>query len=255
MSNPVSLIGALFEPPSPIATCRSDRSSMSDTRRSVIPAGDRPATCPRCTALSVSAASKLCADATACASPVKWMFTSSSGSTRAMPPPVPPPLIPNIGPSDGSRSVAATFTPSSPIACAQPHRRRRLALARRRRRHPRHDDQLPRRYRLRPPHPAAPWPCGGRMGSAPLGPAPAAPQSPLLVARWNLLLSAVPPDSRQRSSPTADFVPQLVPQPRRCHRPPGCVSIPPLCVSKEDSHARSDCPASHAACPRDCAGL
>ena len=36
---------------------------------------------------------------------------------RDFPPPVPPPLIPKIGPSDGSRSVAAAFLPIFPSPC------------------------------------------------------------------------------------------------------------------------------------------
>ena len=39
---------------------------------------------------------------------------SSSGTTRAAPPPVPPPLMPKIGPRVGSRSVATTRCPSRP---------------------------------------------------------------------------------------------------------------------------------------------
>ena len=69
---------------------------------------------------SASAPSRLCAEETAWASPVKWTLISSSGMTRAIPPPVPPPLIPNIGPSDGSRSVVTTLLPICPSPCVSP---------------------------------------------------------------------------------------------------------------------------------------
>ena len=104
----------------PVTIVRSALSSTSVTRRQVMPVGPNPGMPPRCATLSVSAASRLCAEPTACASPVKCMFTSSCGSTSDSPPPVPPPLMPNIGPSDGSRSVATTFLPSRPKPCAIP---------------------------------------------------------------------------------------------------------------------------------------
>ena len=120
MSKPDSRIGAFGEPPIPETTVRSALSSTSVTRRQVMPLGLNPGICPRCATLSVNAARRLCAEPTACASPVKWIFTSSCGSTRDRPPPVPPPLIPNIGPSDGSRNVATTFFPNLPNPCAMP---------------------------------------------------------------------------------------------------------------------------------------
>ena len=120
MSNPLSRTGALLEPPMPVIMERRARSSTSVTRRQVMPSGRKPSIRPRCATLSVRAASRLCADPTAWASPVKCMFTSSSGSMRLLPPPVPPPFIPNMGPSDGSLSVATTFLPSLPIAWVSP---------------------------------------------------------------------------------------------------------------------------------------
>ena len=116
MSNPDSRIGPLLGPPSPVTICRSARSSTSTTRRHVMFCGPNPGIFPLSAILSVIADSKLCADATACASPVKWMFTSSCGSTSEAPPPVPPPLMPNMGPSEGSLRVAVDLCPSCAIA-------------------------------------------------------------------------------------------------------------------------------------------
>ena len=88
------------------------------------------------------AASRLFAAPIAWMSPVKWRLRSSIGTTCVIPPPAAPPLIPNTGPSDGSRRHATGRLP----ICAEPLReadeRRRLALARPRRRHARHADQL-----------------------------------------------------------------------------------------------------------------
>ena len=120
MSNRVSRKGLLLLPPMPATMLRSDRSDASVTRDHCIPVGWKPGTWPRKTALSTRAASKLWAEATAWASPVKWMFISSSGTTRAMPPPVPPPLMPNIGPKVGSRSVTTALCPSLPSPWVRP---------------------------------------------------------------------------------------------------------------------------------------
>ena len=45
-------------------------------------------------------------------SPVKWRLMSSIGSTWDMPPPAAPPLMPNTGPSEGSRTQMMLFLPS-----------------------------------------------------------------------------------------------------------------------------------------------
>src|SRR3954449_7147181 len=92
-------------------------------------------------------------------SPVKWRFRSSIGTTCVMPPPAAPPLMPNTGPSDGSRRQGTGFFPIAPSPrgrpeagaglladraepLGQPDERRRLALARLRRRHARDADDL-----------------------------------------------------------------------------------------------------------------
>ena len=51
---------------------------------------------------------------------VKWMLISSSGTMRALPPPVPPPLMPKIGPSVGSRRFTETLWPNRPMPCVSP---------------------------------------------------------------------------------------------------------------------------------------
>ena len=50
-------------------------------------------------------------------SPVKWRFRSSIGTTCAQPPPAAPPLMPNTGPSDGSRRASTGFLPITPRPC------------------------------------------------------------------------------------------------------------------------------------------
>ena len=112
--------GLVFAPPAPATTLRSARSDASVTLDQLMPAGCMPQAAFRYTAFSTSAARRLWAEPTACASPVKWMLISSSGTTVARPPPVPPPLMPKIGPSDGSRSVTATLRPSTPKPCVSP---------------------------------------------------------------------------------------------------------------------------------------
>ena len=61
MSNPVSLMGAFAEPPSPVTMERKDLSSTSLTLLKVTPVGVKPFIPPLCATLSVRAASKLCA--------------------------------------------------------------------------------------------------------------------------------------------------------------------------------------------------
>ena len=63
---------------------------------------------------SSSAASRLLAAPTAWMSPVKWRFRSSIGTTWVMPPPAAPPLMPNTGPSDGSRRQSSGSLPIFP---------------------------------------------------------------------------------------------------------------------------------------------
>ena len=120
ISKPVSRRGAFAGPPRPVTTLRSARSSTSVTRRQVMSSGPVSGTSPRWTAFSVIAPSRLCAEPTAWASPVKWTLISSSGTTRAPPPPVPPPLMPKMGPRDGSRMVTTAFLPILPRPCVRP---------------------------------------------------------------------------------------------------------------------------------------
>ena len=120
MSKPASRRGALAVPPRPEMICRRPRSSMSITLRQVMPSGVRPSTVPSRAQFSVSAPRRLCAEATAWASPVKWTLISSRGSITALPPPVPPPLMPKMGPSDGSRRLTHTLLPSLPRPSVSP---------------------------------------------------------------------------------------------------------------------------------------
>ena len=71
ISKPVSLTGKLFVPPIPVTICLRERCSMSVTRRKDIPLAVNPGICFLWAAFSVSATRRLCADPTACASPVK----------------------------------------------------------------------------------------------------------------------------------------------------------------------------------------
>ena len=50
-------------------------------------------------------------------SPVKWRFRSSIGTTWVSPPPAAPPLMPNTGPSDGSRRQSSGSLPIFPRPC------------------------------------------------------------------------------------------------------------------------------------------
>src|SRR6187200_2807741 len=69
---------------------------------------------------SSMAASRLLAAPIAWMSPVKWRLRSSIGTTCVMPPPAAPPLMPNTGPSDGSRRHATGFLPMWPSPCVRP---------------------------------------------------------------------------------------------------------------------------------------
>ena len=53
-------------------------------------------------------------------SPVKWRLRSSIGTTCVMPPPAAPPLMPNTGPSDGSRRHAIGDLPMWPSPWVSP---------------------------------------------------------------------------------------------------------------------------------------
>ena len=97
---------------------------MSRTRRQVTVRGLMAAPVaigvPKCTALSIIAASRLWAEVMAWKSPVKCRLIFSIGSTCAWPPPVAPPLRPNTGPSDGSRSAITARRPMRLRASARP---------------------------------------------------------------------------------------------------------------------------------------
>ena len=75
---------------------------------------------PRKIWLSISAHKRLFAAVIACRSPVKCKLISDMGTTCAYPPPAAPPLIPNTGPSDGSRSARHAFFPIFESPSASP---------------------------------------------------------------------------------------------------------------------------------------
>ena len=75
---------------------------------------------PCCRWLSRIAAIRLFAHVIACRSPVKCRLMSSIGTIWACPPPVAPPLMPNTGPSDGSRSARHTLLPIFAMPSARP---------------------------------------------------------------------------------------------------------------------------------------
>ena len=84
---------------------------MSRQRRQLIECGSMPSSLPWSRWASIIAASRLLAAVIAWMSPVKWRLISSIGTTCARPPPAPPPLIPNTGPSDGSRRQRIGLSP------------------------------------------------------------------------------------------------------------------------------------------------
>ena len=97
--------------------------------------------CRRCE--SSIAASRLFAAPIAWMSPVKWRLISSIGTICARPPPAAPPLAPKTGPSDGSRRQSdGALRRARQSAVGERDRRRRLALAGRRRRDRRDADEL-----------------------------------------------------------------------------------------------------------------
>ena len=70
--------------------------------------------------LSIKLARRLFADVIAWKSPLKCKFMSAIGTIWLYPPPVAPPLIPNTGPSDGSRRARHTLLPCWASASARP---------------------------------------------------------------------------------------------------------------------------------------
>src|ERR1051326_4063434 len=92
MSKPVSRGMPSVRPPSPITMSRSARSFMSTTRFQLARRASMPQAVSWWSALSTSAASRLCALETAWKSPVKCMLMSSTGTTSEAPPPAPPPF-------------------------------------------------------------------------------------------------------------------------------------------------------------------
>ncbi len=91
-------------PPRPITIRRNARSFMSITRfhRTFLGSSRVP---PKCSRLSIAAASRLWALVMAWKSPVNWRLIASDGSTRLAPPPVAPPLRPKTGPIEGCRNA------------------------------------------------------------------------------------------------------------------------------------------------------
>src|ERR687896_890536 len=114
MSKPDSRGYPFARPPWPIVIARKARSFMStarfqSTRRASILCGF-----PCRIDASIRAASRLFAAPMAWMSPVKWRFRSSIGTTWASPPPAAPPLMPNTGPSEGSRRQSSGSLPIAP---------------------------------------------------------------------------------------------------------------------------------------------
>src|ERR1041385_4365381 len=120
MSKPVSRGTPSVRPPSPMTMSRSARSFMSTTRFQLARRASMPLAVSWWSALSTSAASRLCALETAWKSPLKCMLMSSTGTTSEAPPPAPPPFMPNVGPRLGSRSATAERTPIFASPCARP---------------------------------------------------------------------------------------------------------------------------------------
>ena len=131
------------------AAAEADRRSGAGRGRSCPPRGAsrcaaRRSACglPCRIEASSIAASRLLAAPMAWMSPVKCRLRSSIGTTWVMPPPAAPPLMPNTGPSEGSRRQSTGRWPMCAEALGQADRGGRLALAGLRRRHARDADQL-----------------------------------------------------------------------------------------------------------------
>ena len=120
MSKPSSRGTPWALPPRPSTMLRSWRSFMSTTRFHVILRTSMPSSLPLWICASSRAARRLFAAPMAWKSPVKCRLMSSIGTTWAYPPPAAPPLMPNTGPSDGSRSATTTFLPWRARASANP---------------------------------------------------------------------------------------------------------------------------------------
>src|ERR687896_438553 len=114
MSKPVSRTYPFALPPRPTTIERKARSLMSTQRRQEIVSGSMPSLFPCSRCASSMAARRLLAAPMAWMSPVKWRFRSSIGTTWARPPPAAPPLIPNTGPSEGSRRQSSGSLPIAP---------------------------------------------------------------------------------------------------------------------------------------------
>ena len=99
---------------------RSARSFMSSARRQPTRSWSILCGLPCRIDASSIAASRLFAAPMAWMSPVKWRFRSSIGTTCVMPPPAAPPLMPNTGPSDGSRRHATGRLPMWPRPWVRP---------------------------------------------------------------------------------------------------------------------------------------
>src|SRR3954447_8001868 len=104
----------------PTAICRSARSFMSTARRQPTRSWSILCGLPCRIDASSMAASRLFAAPMAWMSPVKWRLRSSIGTTCVMPPPAAPPLMPNTGPSDGSRRHATGRLPIAPSPWVRP---------------------------------------------------------------------------------------------------------------------------------------
>ena len=99
---------------------RSARSFMSSARRQPTRSASILCGLPCRIDASSIAASRLLAAPIAWMSPVKWRLRSSIGTTWVMPPPAAPPLMPNTGPSDGSRRHATGRLPMWPRPWVSP---------------------------------------------------------------------------------------------------------------------------------------
>ena len=84
MTNPVSRAGPFSRPPRPVAICRSARSFMSMARGHRISFGSIRSSLPKCRCVSISAASRLCAEVMAWKSPLKCRLILSTGCERRL---------------------------------------------------------------------------------------------------------------------------------------------------------------------------
>ena len=123
MSKPVLRGTPFCAPPRPISISRSARSLTSTTRFQRTVSGTIWSGLSSRIEVSIAAASRLLAAATAWKSPVRCRLKSSIGTTWLLPPPAAPPLMPKTGPIEGWRIVQTAFCPmrfkasESPIVC------------------------------------------------------------------------------------------------------------------------------------------